>query len=482
MSLSDIFHISEITKENGKLKKENSQMRSYLNRAVEIKKENEKLKKENEDILIKYGELWKENENILEISSEIKKESEISKSNFELVHGMDLKQVIERISQLKSNEDELKSDILKIRAEIKQSKEELASKKDEILSIDEQIMLESFALYKPHFNFENSYEYKLKLEAIREEEKKMIKDDTAVFAPVDFYMNNSKSEGKKIINSLKKLLIRAFNNECDYCVDNVKFNNIEQSEKRISSSFDTLNSLGEITQVSITNEYKKLKFDELHIAFEYQRKKQEEKEDQVRLREELREQQKLEREIEAAREKIAKERKHYTQVIDDLTQRISQSTNEQDTRDLGEMLSKWQNKCDSLNEEEKLVDYREQNAKAGYIYVISNIGAFGKNVFKIGMTRRLEPTDRIYELGDASVPFPFDTHALIFSDNAPELEAKIHQHFHKKRLNKINNRREFFNADIDELEMFIRENYDKVVDFVKNPSADQYRESLLIKD
>ena len=107
---------------------------------------------------------------------------------------------------------------------------------------------------------------------------------------------------------------------------------------------------------------------------------------------------------------------------------------------------------------------------------------FGKNVFKIGMTRRLEPYDRIYELGDASVPFPFDVHALIFSDNAPELEAKIQNNFHRERLNKINNRKEFYKADINEIEKIIKMNYNKVVDFEKQHSAEQYRESLLIKD
>jgi len=243
-----------------------------------------------------------------------------------------------------------------------------------------------------------------------------------------------------------------------------------------------INKLGEITRVSLSQEYRKLKFDELHLAYEYQLKKQEEKEEQAQLREEIREQQKLEREIKLAREKIAKEKKHYTQVIAEITQRISTSINEQELIDLNSKLEKLQKERLTLDEEEKLVDYREKNAKAGYIYIISNIGAFGKNVFKIGMTRRLDPYERVYELGDSSVPFPFDTHAMIFSDNAPALEAIIHQHFHKNRLNKINNRREFFVADANELEKIIRENYDKVIDFVKEPPAEQYRESLLIRD
>jgi hypothetical protein len=134
---------------------------------------------------------------------------------------------------------------------------------------------------------------------------------------------------------------------------------------------------------------------------------------------------------------------------------------------------------EELEKEEKVIDYREQNAKAGYVYVISNIGAFGENVYKIGMTRRLEPMDRVDELGDASVPFSFDVHAMVFSDNAPELEAKLHERFYDNRINKMNDRKEFFRADINEIEKVIKNNYKKVVDVVKEAPAEQYRESLI---
>ena len=146
-----------------------------------------------------------------------------------------------------------------------------------------------------------------------------------------------------------------------------------------------------------------------------------------------------------------------------------------------ERLEEVKGQLSELEKEEKVIDYREQNAKAGYVYIISNVGSLGENVYKIGMTRRLEPQDRIDELGDASVPFSYDVHALIFSDNAPALEAKLHEHFYKNRVNKLNNRKEFFRADIYEIEKVVKENYDKVVDIVKEPPAEQYRESLLME-
>ncbi len=132
----------------------------------------------------------------------------------------------------------------------------------------------------------------------------------------------------------------------------------------------------------------------------------------------------------------------------------------------------------ALDGEEKLIDYREKNAKAGYVYVISNLGAFGEGVFKIGMTRRLEPMDRVDELGDASVPFDFDVHALVFSENAPALEAKLHERFARTRLNKVNGRKEFFRADIVDIEEVIRANFDAVVQVMREAPAEQYRESL----
>ena len=112
------------------------------------------------------------------------------------------------------------------------------------------------------------------------------------------------------------------------------------------------------------------------------------------------------------------------------------------------------------------------------MYVISNVGAFGEGIYKIGMTRRLEPMDRVDELGDASVPFWFDVHAMVFSENAPALEAKLHERFAAGRRNKVNGRKEFFRADLKEVEAIIRQNYDAVVEVVHEAPAEQYRESL----
>jgi hypothetical protein len=400
------------------------------------------------------------------------------KSLMEEIGAMDALAVKNKIVEYQKTENNLKKSCDEIKRMIVSLQAEIKQKQGEILVLDENITLESFALYKPKFKFLTSSEYKSKLDNIRDKQKGLIKSNGAVKANEGWTVNGSASEGKKMVNDMKKLLLRSFNNECDYCIDNVKFNNIETSENRIEKSYEQCNKLGRIMQAEISQSYKKLKYDELYLAFEYQQKKEEEKEEAKRAREELREQQKLEREIREAREKIAKEKKHFAAAIKELEEKLKIATNEKDRDMIEKNLNEARGQFSELDKEEKVVDYREQNAKAGYVYVISNIGAFGEGVYKIGMTRRLEPMDRVDELGDASVPFVFDVHAMVFSDNAPDLESKLHEHFYDNRINKINDRKEFFRADINEIEKVIKENYNKIVDVVKEAPAEQYRESL----
>lgn len=347
----------------------------------------------------------------------------------------------------------------------------------DLVVLDDDLLLESFALYKPKFSFTSSPHYKERLDRVRERQKLLIKEGLAVTANEQWTVNGSASEGRKMVSDMKKLLLRSFNNECDYCVDNVKFSNVENHRARIEKSFDAVKKLGRILNAQITDSFKQLKLDELQLAFEYQVKKQDEKEELRRLREEQREQQKLEQEIKAARDKIAKEKKHFSAAIKDLETKLAASSDAADRQNLQDKLTEVNELFRALEDEEKVVDYREKNAKAGYVYIISNLGSFGEGVYKIGMTRRLDPYERVHELGDASVPFVFDVHAMIFSDDAPALEAKLHGHFDSNRLNRINNRKEFFRADLKKIEAVLRENYDRVFDLVHHAPAEHFRES-----
>ncbi|MBS0599041.1 MAG: DUF4041 domain-containing protein [Proteobacteria bacterium] len=349
----------------------------------------------------------------------------------------------------------------------------------QILGAEDTVQLESFALYEPKYQFTNSIDYKNRLDEIREDQKRTARGLSAEVDAWDNYaVELTKAQWKKLRKDALKLALRSFNSESEYCVDNVKFSNVEKMEERIRRSFETCNKLLNTMGVLWKDIVLGRKLQELYLAHEYQVRRQEDKEAARQAREDQREQEKLEREIREARAKIEKERRHFTNALQKLQSRLFSTSDQQERDDLQARIDELSSQNSKLDEEERLLDYREQNARAGYVYVISNIGAFGEGVYKIGMTRRLEPMDRVDELGDASVPFRFDVHALVFSDNAPMLEAKLHTHFAAGRLNKVNGRKEFFRADLKDIEAVIRANYDAVVEVVHAAPAEQYRESL----
>ena len=246
-------------------------------------------------------------------------------------------------------------------------------------------------------------------------------------------------------------------------IEKVKFNNFEKIKSQIEKSADAIDKLNIRNKISITSQYLSLKIKELELVHEYRQKKQDEKEAIKAARAEEREQAKLQKEIEEQRKKIKKELAHYQNAKEQLTEQLKKAT-EDERLLLQEKINGIDHQLGEIEKNIKDIDYRESNQKAGYVYVISNIGSFGENVYKIGMTRRLEPQDRIDELGDASVPFTFDVHAMIFSDDAPKLEAELHRAFDNKRVNMVNGRKEFFNVSLDEIERVIKENHDKIVE------------------
>lgn len=226
--------------------------------------------------------------------------------------------------------------------------------------------------------------------------------------------------------------------------------------------------------ISISKQYLDAKIKELRLAFEYRQKQQEEKEELKAARDEQREQVRLQKEIDEQRKHFEKEQTHYQTAFEKIKQQLEKNPNDADLLKKKEQL---ETHLDEINKSLSDIDYRQANMRAGYVYVISNIGAFGENIYKIGMTRRLDPQDRVDELGDASVPFNFDVHAMIFSDDAPALEAALHRAFEDRKLNMVNQRREFFNVTLEEIKEVVKKNFDKTVEFVDVPDAEQYRVS-----
>lgn len=355
---------------------------------------------------------------------------------------------------------------------------EIKTRQAQIVSLDDEILVQEFGIYKPQYDFANALDYKEKLAEIRAKQKALIKEKSAVSGNTNWQVNGSASQGKKMVSDTQKLLLRAFNTECDELVSKVKYTNFEASLNRIYKSAEAISKLGTIMNISISSAYLNLKVKELRLAFEYQLKKQEEKEAQKAARAEMREAARLQKEIEAQRKKVEKEQTHYQTAYDKLLKQLDQTPND---ADLLLKKSELEQHLEDIEKAIKDIDYREANQRAGYVYIISNIGSFGENIYKIGMTRRLDPQDRVDELGDASVPFNFDVHAMIFSDDAPALEAALHRAFEDRKLNMVNTRREFFNVTLNEIKEVVKKNFDKTVEFMDVPDAEQYRISQKMK-
>lgn len=311
---------------------------------------------------------------------------------------------------------------------------------------DEEVELAELGFYKPHYDFDDPESYKEKIDAIRRKQKDCIKGKTAIYCTTEWTVNGNRAKGRTMENRAIRLTARAFNNECDAAMSKVRWNNALRMEERIKKAFNAINKLNESNHVVIDGRYLNLKLDEMRLTHEYREKRQQIKEEQAEIRQQMREEAKLEKEMAEAAER----EEAYESMLEKAQAEAEQAA--------GARLDKLQAHINSLTK--KLEEAHEKNeraksmaqqTKAGHVYVLSNIGAFGENIYKIGMTRRLDPLDRVKELGDASVPFRFDVHAMIFSRNAPEMESSLHRVFEDRRLNLVNTRREFFNATLEEI-------------------------------
>ena len=355
--------------------------------------------------------------------------------------------------------------------------DEILEKRKQLAVFEVDINALDYGLYKPTFEFANSDLYKEELSKLRNKQKQCIKNDNAAYGNTNWQVNGSAAQGRTMVNNYKKLLLRAFNVECDDIVANVKVSNLDRSIERIEKISEQISKLGKTMAIGISPGYVQLKIDEVKLALDYQQKKQEEKERQKELRAQEREEAKVLKEIEDERKRLKKEQTHYENALKTVLAQIEKNG---ETDELLEKKLRLESQISDTTKAIEDVDYREANRKAGYVYIISNIGAFGENIYKIGMTRRLDPQERVDELSDASVPFDFDIHAMIFTEDAPGLETALHNAFESKKLNKINTRREFFAVSLDEIKAEVRKNFDKTVEWIDIPEAEQYRQSKLL--
>lgn len=368
------------------------------------------------------------------------------------------------------------SDIDKLRQQYSEKRviyDRLAS---EVALFDERLAFAEMGVYEPHFEFTDSEQFKKAIEQVRAKQKAMVSDKKAAICPKNWTVDGSASKGQTMTGRNIRLTLRAFNNECDAAIANVRWNNANAMVKRIGYARDQIDKLNASNAVMITKAYYQLKLQELRLTHEYREKQKAEREERAEAARAAREEQKLIREMEEAEREEAK----YEKLLAKAKAEASGTH--------GAKLEAYSQQIEMLERDLAEAHAKVERAQAmaemtrsGYVYIISNAGSFGPEMVKIGLTRRLDPTDRVRELGDASVPFVFDTHAIIYSDEAPALERALHTEFEKQRVNATNMRKEFFRVSLDEVEAAVAR-LAPGASFFRDIEAQEYRETLALRN
>ena len=376
---------------------------------------------------------------------------------------------------------------LQIANEFQTIDNQIQMKKSELLAIEEEINLandtlelQEFGFFERRYNFSDSTRYKDALDTLRMGQKDMVKNGRSGEIISPMLLDNSQSKGRAMQNQLIKAAIRGFNGEADALLVKVTVSNVDKKVQALRKAFEQINKMYQRNMVCLTLPYLESKIEELRLAAEYEMQKQEEKELLREQRAKEKEDKKLQAEIANRRKQLEKDRKHFKQMLANVEEIIKTASPDEIDK-LKSQLSEYQDKLSELDEIEEDIDYREGHATAGYVYIISNIGAFGEDVYKIGVTRRLEPTDRIRELGSASVPFQFDVHALIFSEEAFALESELHNKFAKYKVNKVNGRKEYFKVPFAEIKAVLDSHKELAIELTETAEAFEYRQGILME-
>lgn len=354
----------------------------------------------------------------------------------------------------------------------------LSALQAELRSVEEELEFQSFGFYRPHYSFTDSEQFRDALRQVRDAQKQLVKAKGAAHCPNDWTVDGNRAKGRKMINQQMKLMLRAFNGECDAAIAKVRYNNIAKMEARVSKACEAINKLGETKRVWITADYLNLKLHELYLTHEHHEALQREKEEQRRIKDQMREEQKAQKEIEKAESEALKEEKRYEAALEQARADLAKASGAQHERFAG-LVSKLENELRGALDRKAKAIARAQLTRSGHVYVISNLGSFGEGVYKIGMTRRLEPLIRVKELGDASVPFSFDVHAMIYSEDAPALERALHVEFDGRRVNRVNTRKEFFRVSLAEVRKAVAKHHG-VITFVTVAEAEEYWKTVAI--
>ena len=382
-------------------------------------------------------------------------------------------QLSQELTQLEQTRQRAAQEFEQMQAIANTKLEKIQTKMDqldaEIINARDTLRLQGFGW----FEFENPAETSVQLEQAlkdtRDQARKLVSNKKAVTTATSFTFNNSAYKGRRFMNRMSKLALRSYNAEVENAIMKLKAGSLETAQKRLVKAKEQVERMGNMIDLRISDEYHELRMAELRLAAQHLEAKKAAKEAEREERARLREEKKAQAELNAERKRLKKEKSHYENAI----AKLRESGRDDEIADL-------ENKLVEINKGIDNVDYRHGNIRAGYVYVISNIGSFGERMVKIGMTRRLDPMDWVRELGDASVPFNFDVHALHFSDDAVGIETALHQRFAQAKVNRINNRREFFYVTPAEVKQALLEIGGNVLEYRDDAEAEQFRLSQAI--
>lgn len=418
---------------------------------------------ENKKSQQKYGQIDTIETRIKDMESDlVTRTKELENNTINLTREFQLKK-----DQAQKEFDSFSENILTQKSSLIQ---ELNILKEETSSLETSLLIDHYNI--SDYDGITSEECKNKLSLLKTEEQDLLKSDN--------YVIISSSNTKREIDNNVKQIIRCLNAECDNILINISTKNIDSMRNKISKCYESLNKIFLVDGVQLSRNVLEYKLEELNLVYTYELKKEQEREQQKAIKEQMIEEEKVRREIEKQKAKLEKDQTQFNNEISKLMSYMQKTENDIEKQLYVDKIKDLEEKLNQLEKDKETVLEREANARAGFVYVISNIGSFGEDIYKIGMTRRLEPMDRIKELSSASVPFEFDVHAMIFSDNAPELENTLHKHFEQQSVNRVNLRKEFFRVSIDDIEKVVKENYNNTVEFTKIPVAREYHQTLSI--
>ncbi|WP_225728623.1 MULTISPECIES: DUF4041 domain-containing protein [unclassified Nocardia] len=357
-----------------------------------------------------------------------------------------------------------------VRTEVTNAQGELNSVRTQVINAEEEQVLQEIGIYRYRHPLSDVVSYRAALEKLQGEIKyAAARDGGAIEAASSWEVNGSVAQGRKMIRETSKLMLRAYNAEADYLVRSLKPHKLDTALERLDRLATTIERLGKTMKLRITPRYHQLRRRELELTADYLEKLARQKEAERDARDRLREDRKAQQEIEREQQRLEKQRQQYASALAALE--AAGDTDSAKAHDLQDKLADIEQKKTALAD-------RAGNLRAGYVYVISNIGAFGENMVQIGMTRRIDPYDRVSDLSNSSVPFKYDVHAMHFDSDAAGIEEELHRRLADKRVNQVNSRREFFRVTPAEVREHMQELAGELLLFDDHAEAEDYRRSL----